>query len=84
MEPTESTLSVNLTGPKLRHRLILGKYQVTSVETGLTGLRFSVNFGNSVVVKIDSPVNSDVRVGDWLTFYTEVMAHADAGSTSIQ
>lgn len=75
MEPAEAPL---------RHRLILGKFQVTAVEKGLTGLRFTINLGNAVTAKVDSPITSDVRVGDWLTLYTEVLADANARQPSIQ
>lgn len=69
---------------KVRHRLVLGKFEVIKVEKGLHGQRFRINIGNSVYLTIDSPVVSDVRVHDWLTLYTEVYADADTGSPPIQ
>lgn len=79
MEPSEAPVA-----PKVRHRLILGKFQVTRVEKGLTGLFFWLNLGGSVTAKVDSPITSDVRVGDLLTLYTEVYADADPGPAPIQ
>jgi hypothetical protein len=74
MEPVEAALK--------RHRLILGKFQVIKVDKGLSGIRFELNMGNAVSMKVDCPVSSDVRVGDWLTLYTDVAANADTGQPS--
>lgn len=75
MEPAETTL---------RHRLILGKFQVIKVDKGALGVSFTINLGNAVTAKVDSPITSDVRVGDWLTLYTEVLANADLSPPPIQ
>jgi hypothetical protein len=58
-----------------RYRLILGKFQVTALEKGVGGFKAKINFGSGVTVWIASPIAADVRVGDWLTFYTEVLAN---------
>jgi flavin reductase (DIM6/NTAB) family NADH-FMN oxidoreductase RutF len=58
-----------------RYRLILGKFQVTGIEKGLTGFRAKISFGSGVTLWIDCPIAADVRVGDMLTFYTEVLAN---------
>lgn len=85
MEPAQTKVGDTIdNAARVRHRLILGKFQVIKVEPGLTGMRLHINLGNSVVVVIDSPVNSDVQVGDRLTLYTEVLAHAQPEPTSIQ
>ncbi len=57
-----------------RLRLILGKFQVTAVSQGLTGTKASLNLGNSVKLHIDIPIQADVKLGDYLTLYTEVLA----------
>lgn len=56
----------------LRLRLILGKYQVTKIEKGLMGLRATIALPQSVTMTADLPASADVRLGDWLTFYSEV------------
>lgn len=60
----------------MRLRLILGKFRVTKVSPGLQGCRITIDIGNSVTMNIDSPIPADVRLGDLLTLYTEVLAHA--------
>ena len=68
----------------VRIRLIIGKFQVLSVEPGLTGFKAKVAMGNSVTMTMDCPISVDVRVGDLLTFYTEVPLHAEPEPTSVQ
>ena len=57
----------------LRYRIILGKFPVTKVDKGLTGCRMVVKLPGSVSLTADMPVNADVKIGDLLTFYTEVL-----------
>lgn len=68
----------------LRLRAILGKFPVTKVERGLTGIRFTLSMGNSVFITCDMPTAADVKVGDILTLYTEVLADANLGKPPIQ
>lgn len=58
----------------LRLRLILGKYPVTRVEKGLTGLLMEIALPGGMKILCDLPVTADVRLGDLLTLYTEVLA----------
>jgi len=73
-----------------RYRLILPKRQVVKIERGAAGCRFYVQGWRGIgqppagpVEIIDCPVSTsqlDLRLGDVLTFYTEVLAreHAEA------
>lgn len=58
----------------MRLRLVLGKFQVSKVDKGLAGLAMTIDLGGGVKIRCDIPVSADVRVGDLLTFYTEVLA----------
>lgn len=68
----------------MRLKLILGKYRVIKVERSLGRLTFVVSLGKSSL-EIVPPYNldADVREGDLLTFYTEVL-HATPIEPSIQ
>jgi hypothetical protein len=68
----------------LRLRLVLGKFQVKAISKGLTGTRFAIDLGNSVTITIDAPVQADIRLGDLLTLYTEVLSNANPNPTPIQ
>ena len=70
--------------PSLRILVILGKYRVTKVEKGVFGTKFRMDMGNSVFVDADLGVSADVRVGDLLTIYTEVLADDKSSTTPIQ
>jgi hypothetical protein len=56
----------------LRYRLLLGKYRVTKVTSSALGVSFILNLQGAQVM-IDVPANTDVREGDLLTLYTEVL-----------
>jgi hypothetical protein len=58
----------------LRIRLILGKYPVLSISPGHFGFKMILDMGNNVRITADVPVQADVKVGDLLTLYTEVLA----------
>ena len=62
----------------LRLRLVFGKFQVTKLDKGLTGLKMVIALGGSVSMTADLPIQADVRLGDWITLYTEVFADANA------
>ncbi len=55
----------------LRLRLILGKFQVKDLSKGVIGTKATIDLGRGVSMNMDIPVNADLRLGDWLTFYTE-------------
>lgn len=56
-----------------RHRIILGKYPVVDIKPGLTAIFVTINLGPITCVTTVPP-NSDVKLGDLLTLYTEVLA----------
>lgn len=60
----------------LRYKLVLGKYPVVRVEQIAGGFAFVIQFPNGVKMIVNSPTDADVREGDLLTLYTEVLAHA--------
>ncbi len=64
MEPTESTVR-----SQTRFVLVLGKFRVTERENNL----MKVALGGSTTMTITLPEHADVRAGDILTFYTEVL-----------
>jgi hypothetical protein len=60
---------------RLRYRLILDKFQVTKIERGVMGQKLTLSLGKGVTAIIpDCPPEAEVLVGDFLTFYTEVLA----------
>lgn len=66
-----------------RYKLILGKFRVTRVQRTVTGLEFTIELpglGNFVCA---GPM-ADVREGDLLTLYTEILANAHPLSTPKQ
>ena len=67
----------------LRLRLILGKFQVIDKNTGLIGFVASIKLGSGVVMQMDCPPQADLRIGDWLTYYTEC-PYAQPSPTPIQ
>lgn len=73
MEPTQSPLA------GFRYRLVGPKFQVVKVEKGKTGIRIHMKY-EAIGMVWDCPVtNADVRIGDLLTLYTEVLVDANAG-----
>ena len=71
--------------PKMRLRLILGKYRVTKVAKDALGILFVLDLTNSVRITFDSiPPYADVREGDLLTLYTEVLTNDNPQQTPIQ
>jgi hypothetical protein len=68
----------------LRYRLVGPKVQVTKVEKGTQGMRIYMKM-DTVTMIWDAPIpKADVRVGDLLTLYTEVLVNAEPSSTSVQ
>lgn len=72
------------TKDSLRLIVNLGKYQVERVERGAFGTAFTLALPNNVKIHADLPYYADVRVGDWHTLYTEVLADALPSATPIQ
>lgn len=59
-----------------RYRLILGKYPVIKVEPSLTRIYLTLQVKNKLFLTTECPLTSDVRLGDLLTLYTEVLSNA--------
>jgi hypothetical protein len=75
MEPAES---------KVRYKILLTKAQITKIERGELGCKFKAISPNGMTIEADLSFVPDVRVGDILSIYTELYAHAQPGSTSVQ
>jgi len=75
MEPSKDSL-----------RLIvnLGKYQVVKVDKGTLGTSFTLALPNNVTIRADLPYPADVRIGDLLTIYTEVLSNVFPTDAPIQ
>ena len=58
----------------LRLIVNMGKFQVVDVTKGAMGTNFTLRLPAGVKITADLPVRADVRVGDLLTLYTEVLA----------
>lgn len=59
---------------KMRIICNLGKVQVTDVEKGQMGTRFVFQLPGNVKIRAEMPIVVDVKIGDILTLYTEVLA----------
>ena len=70
MEPSSGTL---------RLRLVLGKFRVLE----RTALEMKVALGGSTTMTVTLPEYADVRAGDLLTLYTEVL-YAQPSQPSVQ
>jgi len=68
---------------KVRYKVILTKAQVTQVQDGELGTRVLVRFPQGMTLDMDLSFRPDARVGDIITIYTELFAHANTGSTSV-
>ena len=75
MEPTEK---------KVRYKVLLTKAQVTSLQRGELGCKFKAVSSSGLTLEADLSFVPDVRVGDILSIYTELYAHAQPGTTSVQ
>lgn len=56
-----------------RLRLILGKYPVTSVAESFGLKSFTLKLGDAKATITHLPAHVDIRVGDLLTLYTDVL-----------
>lgn len=56
-----------------RYQLNLGKFPVTEVTTGPNNLTVVIDMQNKFFLRLACPLTADVRVGDLLTLYTEVL-----------
>lgn len=69
---------------KFRYKLILGKFVVRKVEKTPTGFRFSIFLPGLGHLIPEVPSSADVREGDIITLYTEVLSNADPNKPPIQ
>jgi hypothetical protein len=58
----------------VRHKLVLGRFPVVGVKRSPTGFKFALQLPGIKLV-LEVPPSADVREGDVLTLYTEVLAH---------
>lgn len=59
---------------RLRHQLILGKFPIVEITRGLTSYTIVLAAQDKLFIRTTCPLTSDVKVGDLLTMYTEVLA----------
>lgn len=59
---------------RFRFRLILGKFPIIKIEPGLGEKIVTLRINEGISLTAGCPLSSDVRIGDILTLYTEVLA----------
>jgi hypothetical protein len=79
MESTKAPIDDALR-KELRLVLVLGKFRVLEREN----LQMKVALGGSTTMTISLPPQADVKAGDLLTFYTEVLYKHDEAQTQGQ
>ena len=75
MEPIEK---------KVRYKILLDKCQVIEAQNGKMGLSFKAISPRGMTIKADLSFQADLRVGDILSIYTELYAHDQPSTTSVQ
>ena len=65
-----------------RYKLVLGKYPIIRVEKTPFGFDFCIQLPNGVRMVVSAPPSADVKEGDVLTLYTEVLANAQEHGSS--
>lgn len=68
----------------LRFRLVLGKFRVSRTTSNALNTTFTLDLGNSIKMTLDVPPYADVREGDLLTLYTEILSHANPQQPPVQ
>lgn len=66
-----------MTDPRLRYKLILGKFAVTRVIEKGSSLEFAIDLPGLGKLICTGP-KADVKEGDLLTLYTEIYANAQS------
>lgn len=56
-------------GTQFRYKLVLGKFRVSERSAGA----MKVELGGSTTMTVTIPEHADVRAGDLITLYTEVL-----------
>lgn len=59
-----------MTEKQFRLRLVLGKYRVVNIEAGNVAV---IQLGGTTQMRVPIPERADIRLGDILTLYTEVL-----------
>lgn len=77
MEPTEAEMTA-ATRKQLRLILVLGKFRVSDRQNNLMKLEL----GGSTTMTVTLPDGADVKAGDLLTLYTEVLYAAPKSNTN--
>ena len=72
MEPTETEMTAALRKP-LRLVLVLGKFRVSE----RTEAMMKLELGGSTTMTVTLPPHADVKAGDLLTLYTEILYAQD-------
>ena len=72
------------TQKKIRYKILIAKCQVNKVEDGQFGTRCLLTLPQGITLDMDLSFRPDVKVGDVLSIYTEVYAHAQSGTASVQ
>lgn len=70
MEPTPPPIN-------FRYKLVIGKFDVARVEKTAIGYTFALRFPSLGFLVCEVAGDADVREGDILTLYTEVIAKRD-------
>ena len=68
MEPTETEMTAALRKP-FRMVLVLGKFRVSE----RTSAMMKLELGGSTTMTVTLPPHADVKAGDLLTLYTEIL-----------
>lgn len=58
----------------IRYKLVLGKYPIIRVDKTPFGFDFTIQFPNSVRMTVSAPPTADIREGDLITLYTEILS----------
>jgi hypothetical protein len=69
--------------PRPRYQVILGKFRVTQVHERIYGLEFNIELPGLGQLICTGP-KADVKEGDMLTLYTEILSHAKPVTAPIQ
>ena len=69
---------------QVRLRLVLGKYRVLKVERHPYGFQIAIDLLQGIKMVVELPASADVREGDILSLYTEVLTNAPSQPTPIQ
>lgn len=69
---------------QIRLKLVLGKFLVSNVSRTVGGHKFTLTFPGLGQIHVDVGFDVDVKEGDLLTLYTEVLSDAKSRPTPIQ